>query len=174
MPHTIRRTALLLVAIALTQFSLLAHAKVAGEMAPDYLGDSRQHKRLTASEFRGTPMIVTYWASWCGPCLRELPILESLQKQLGTEKLRVIAVNIEDRAKYRAVARKMWDWTIEVANDPHKEAHDAYGVKGIPHLVVIGRDGVIRKVFRGYGEKSVEPIVREVVDAINEDAPQPK
>jgi thiol-disulfide isomerase/thioredoxin len=139
-----------------------------GDMSPDLLGYQRDGTRIETASFRGTPLVVTYWASWCGPCLRELPMLEAIQKKVGPEQLRVVAVNIEERTRFREVTRRMLDWQIQLGNDPRKEAYAAFGVNGIPHLVVIGRDGVIRRVFRGYSEKAVEAIVTEMVEAINE------
>lgn len=97
-----------------------------------------------------------------------MPLLDKLQRVVGVDHLRVVAVNIEERPEFRRATSAMADWSIVVTNDPYKDQATRYGVKGIPHLVIVGRDGRIRQVFRGYSEDKVPTIVRAVADAINE------
>jgi thiol-disulfide isomerase/thioredoxin len=146
-----------------------AHAQPnVGDAAPTALGRTRAGSEVNLADFRGKVVAVTFWASWCAPCQLELPLLEKLQRAVGPDVFRVVAVNIEEREQFRTATRGMADWTIVLANDPYKERAASYGVNGIPHLVIISRDGRIRKVFTGYKEESVRSIVEAVAAAINE------
>ena len=133
----------------------------AGDVAPKSLVLDREGNAVDLSHGIGKVQVVTFWATWCGPCLKELPMLEGIQR-VAKDRVRVIAVNIEDRAKFRAVARSLGEnLTLTLAHDFNK-ASTVYGVEGIPHLVIVGRDGKILAVHRGYSEESIEGILAEI------------
>ena len=82
-------------------------------------------------------------------------------------KLQVVAVNIEDRDQFRKAARSLGpSMTAALSHDYRKQSSEAYGVKGIPHMVIIGRDGKILAVHRGYSEEGVEAILEEINRAL--------
>lgn len=86
----------------------------AGDIPPQILGKDRQGNVVDLASQRGKVVIVTFWASWCGPCRKELPILGQLQKVIGHDALQVYAVNLkEPRADFAAIARsrKARHWT---------------------------------------------------------------
>jgi len=133
-----------------------------GDVAPSVIGTTADGATLEVPQFKGKVLVVTFWATWCGPCMRELPMLESLQRVAGKERLQVVAVNIESREVFRKVAQKLSSFQLTVAHDYGKRGSDAYGVSGIPHMVIIGRDGTILKVNRGYSEDSLDGIIGEI------------
>lgn len=150
--------------------SPLAHATApgAGDVAPDVVGFTLGGDKVKLSDLRGKVVVVSFWATWCGYCLKELPILEGIQKVAGKQhNVQVIAVNTEERDTFRSVTRLMKDFTLAMANDAGGAAQKTYGVKGIPHLVIIGRDGVIIRVYRGYGEETLERITQDINLAIS-------
>jgi len=110
-------------------------------------------------------VIVTFWASWCGPCLKELPLLEGIQKA-GKGSVQVVAVNIEDRARFRMLHDKLKSFALQITHDYDKSSREAYGVNGIPHMLIIGRDGRIQRVHRGYSEEGVDRIIGEINAAL--------
>ena len=76
----------------------LAAGKLApGDVPPPFLGTNLDGDEITTSNFAGKILIVTFWASWCGPCQKELPMLEGIQRVAGKDKVQVVAINIEDR-----------------------------------------------------------------------------
>jgi thiol-disulfide isomerase/thioredoxin len=107
-------------------------------------------------------VVISFWATWCPYCLKELPILNGIQVA-GKGRIQVIAINTEERDVFRKVAKALKTLDVQLTYDPDEEAREAYGVNGIPHLVVIGRDGKIVSTFRGYDESMLPTIV----DAIN-------
>jgi thiol-disulfide isomerase/thioredoxin len=151
----------------LLSVSALASAAMpaAGDMAPDDLGATLNDIPVHLKSHAGKAVVVSFWASWCPYCLKELPILYNIQKKTKG-RLQVVAINTEDQDTFRALSRAMRTLEIGMSYDPEGTARQAFGVNGIPHLAVIGRDGRIVQVFRGYGESSLEPIVAAINRAL--------
>ena len=131
------------------------------------LGVTLEGKPVTVSEGAGKVQVVTFWATWCAPCLKEIPVLEALQRTVK-DRLRVVAVNIEDRTQFRKALRAFSNsnFTITLAHDYNKASSTAYGVNGIPHMVIVGKDGKILNVHRGYNDEALEPLVAEINAAL--------
>ena len=136
-----------------------------GDIPPPRLGVTRDGDDVETNQFAGKVLVVTFWASWCGPCRKELPLLEGIQR-VAKDQVKVVAVNIEERDQYRRVARALESLTISITHDYNKAAAEAYGVKGIPHMLIIGRDGRIQKIHRGYSEEGVDRIIAEINAAL--------
>lgn len=118
---------------------------------------------LLLESLRGRVVVVTFWATWCGPCLKELPILDALQRQVSPERLTVLAVNIENSDVFRRVQRTLGDkLALKVLHDRSGAAFTAYGKGGIPYLLVIDTEGRIDARFRGYGEETLDHILARV------------
>lgn len=134
-----------------------------GDMPPSYLGMAKEYGKLHVEDFNGQVVVVTFWASWCAPCLKELPILNEIQKQVGGERLKVIAVNYKDsRRNMRKVQRFSDDWQLIFSSDPSEHVALTYGVKSIPHMFMIDHEGKIAGVHIGYGESAIYGIVDEL------------
>ena len=67
-----------------------------GEVPPTYVGVDAEGNAVDLFGFKGKVVVVTFWASWCGYCLKEIPVLENVQRQAGDGRIRVIAVNIDE------------------------------------------------------------------------------
>lgn len=139
---------------------------VPGDVPPPRLGITRDGDPVETTQFTGKVLVVTFWASWCGPCLQELPMLEGIQRVAGKDRVQVVAVNIEERDTFRRVHSRLSTLSLLLAHDYNKASREAYGVKGIPHMLIIGRDGRVLKMHRGYGEKSLDAIIAEINAAL--------
>ena len=140
----------------------------AGDVPPSALGRDLEGQPVSVGDYAGKVVVVTFWATWCPYCLKELPILERAEIALGSDKLQVIAVNTESRDVFRTAARALSAQHMRLAHDAGKEASIAYGVHGIPHMVIIGRSGRIVSVWRGYDESSLDRIVADINRALAE------
>ena len=137
-----------------------------GEAAPDIiLGTTLSGEPAKASDFDGKVVVISFWASWCSPCRKELPILEGLQVQ-GKGKIQVVAVNIESRDIFQKAAKILGEVHLMLANDRGDRSQRAYGVKAIPQMVIIGKDGRIAVIHKGYGEKMLDGLVDEINRAL--------
>ena len=132
-----------------------------GDIPPKSLGFTRSSEEIETTQFAGRVMVVTFWASWCAPCRSELVMLEKLQT-VAKERLKVVAVNIEPRDVFRRVVRALPDFKVTLTNDPEKRRADTYGVGGIPHMVIIGKDGKVVAVHRGYSDSGLDGLLAEI------------
>jgi thiol-disulfide isomerase/thioredoxin len=153
--------------------SAVAALPVAGDPAPEEFGRTLNGDWPKLKDASGKVVVISFWATWCGYCLKELPILEGLQK-VAKDNVQVIVVNTESRERFREVARAMTTLTLTQTHDQDKRGAIAYGVKGIPHLIIIGRDGKIIEIHRGYGESTLPQIVETINAAMLVPAPERK
>lgn len=160
--------ATLLLAFAATVASAGKHPQPKpGEIPPDALGKDRAGLEQTVSQHRGKVVIVTFWASWCGPCRRELPVLGKFQRAVGKDALEVIAINVkEPRKDYIDVIRANKDLTLTWVHDSSGATSARYGVEALPNMFIIDREGKVAHVHRGYAEESLPVFIREISDLL--------
>ncbi len=118
--------------------------------APEVAFTDIEGKPAGLADLRGKPAVVNLWATWCQPCLREMPSLEGLQEKLG-DKLTVAAVS-QDRGGEKAVVpflAKLGLDKVKVYLDPKSEVGKAFGVRGLPTSIVLDAEG--REVGRVEG-----------------------
>ena len=150
--------------------SLVAMSQAApepGDIPPPDIGLTTSGEEVLLTNYAGKAVIVTFWATWCAYCLKELPILEAIQNKAGKDQMAVIAVNTEDAEVFHRASRVMRkSMHLELVRDASGEARKAYGVKGIPHMIIIGRNGRIQSVYHGYSEDSLDEIVANINQAL--------
>ena len=157
--------------LALLAAACRAAAPGPGDMPPADVGVTLSGDRVLLPNYAGKAVIVTFWATWCPYCLKELPVLENVQNKAGKERIAVIAVNTEERDVFRRATRILdKSMHLEFASDASGAARAAFAVKGLPHMVIIGRDGRIIKVYEGYAESQLGEIVVDINKAL---APAP-
>jgi thiol-disulfide isomerase/thioredoxin len=113
------------------------------------------------SQLRGKTVLVNLWATWCEPCLREMPSLERLQSRLG-ERIAVFAVS-EDRGGIKAVEpfiAKLGLKSVKIYIDPKSEVGQAFGAQGLPTSFLIDREGKVRGRVEGAAEWDSPKILR--------------
>ncbi|WP_052107855.1 TlpA disulfide reductase family protein [Aerolutibacter daejeonensis] len=161
---------LLSIAMPLGASAPLPSQPAPGEFPPDALG-TLKGQPISVSQHRGKVVIVTFWASWCGPCRRELPLLARLQKTVGRDHLEVIAVNYkEDRRDYLAVLRANREFEMTYVHDASGVISDSYGVRAVPNMFVIDRDGKVAHVHRGYSEQMIPGLIQEMLALLPQEA----
>ena len=112
--------------------------------APAVLLTDAAGSTVPLSDFRGKLVVLNLWATWCEPCLREMPSLERLQSRLGDRAL-VLAIS-EDRGGSKAVdpfIAKLGLKAVKIYLDPHSEVGKDFDVQGLPTSLVIDRDGKV-------------------------------
>jgi len=164
----IRRQFIAGVLLALASVAPALAAPKPGDIAPDFAGRTYEGQSISVAAYTGKVVVLSFWASWCGPCRKELPILESIQQVAGKERVQVVAINIEDRNTFRKIARKLTSFNLLLATDTSGHAQRAYGVNGIPHMVIISKSGQIMRVHQGYAEEALDDIVKDLNQAVAE------
>lgn len=144
-------------------FSSYASAKVeVGGLPPNYLGKTKSGDEVNISDYKGKVVIVTFWASWCSPCLQELPVLEGIQRQVGQDQLKVVAINYkEGKQEFERFYKKISSYQLTVTKGK-RQVISSYDVKGIPFMVIVGKDGKIARVHTGYNERILPMLVDEI------------
>jgi len=138
-----------------------------GDVPPSEVGVTLSGDRVLLANYSGKAVIVTFWATWCPYCMKEMPVLENIQNKAGKDRIAVIAVNTEDRDVFRRVTRILnKSMHLEFASDAGGGARTAFGVGGLPHMVIIGRDGRIIKVHEGYSESKLGEIAADINQAL--------
>src|ERR1700753_2174136 len=104
-----------------------------GEVPPPDVGRTLSGEEILLPSYAGKAVIVTFWATWCPYCLKELPILQNVQDKVGKEQMAVIAVNTERFDVYKRAARIMREsMSMELVSDASGQAQHAFGVHGLP------------------------------------------
>ena len=144
-----------------------------GEAPPTIGLKDRGGSVIDLAALQGKVVVVTFWASWCGPCRRELPMLGKVQEVVGREHLEVIAVNFkEPRRDFNAVIRANKDLDLTYVHDERGVVSDRYGVTALPNMFIIGQDGLIAQTHRGYSEDVLQSFMQELLELLPEEALQ--
>lgn len=150
-------------AVAFVVFASPANSVEVGDIPPGDLGKDNDGKAILLSESVGRIRIVSFWATWCPPCMKELPVLNAIQKKAGATRVQVIAVNLKESPKqFRKALRAFQDYDIQFVHDRRGSVARKYGVKGIPHMLIIDVDGHIAYQHIGYNESALNGIVAEI------------
>jgi thiol-disulfide isomerase/thioredoxin len=158
-----------LVVLSLSLAPAWAVAVEEGELAPAFSGAALGGgKNLSLSAYRGKVVYLDFWASWCAPCLKSLPLLDELRKEFPGDDFQVLAVNVDsDPEKARRFLEKRPVGYPSVT-DPKGRIPETFGIETMPTSFLIDRDGVIRHVHNGFRRGDIESIrsrIRELVGA---------
>jgi peroxiredoxin len=121
-----------------------------GMAAPEFTLPDLHGQQHTLSGLRGKVAVLNFWATWCPPCVEEMPSLDGLHKALAPEGLVVLGISVDEDAS--ALRRFVQERGIglTVLHDPGgRQAATAYGVRGFPETVVVGPDGLVIESYRG-------------------------
>lgn len=159
-----------LYAIGLAAFlaSMAATADIREGAAPDFTLKSASGENLRLSEFRGEVVMINFWASWCGPCRQEMPLLEELYTQYQPLGFTILGVNVEeDPGKARQMLAES-PVSFPVLFDNTSKVSKLYDVVAMPSTVLVDRDGNIRYLHQGYKpgyedayQQQVRALIRE-------------
>ena len=145
-----KKTVLGLVFCALAATSLASSGNLTGQSAPDFALKSSTGENLRLSEFRGDVVMVNFWATWCGPCRQEMPLLDELYSRYGRVGFSLLGVNIDDNSSKAMDMVSELGVTFPVLFDSRKEVSKLYQVDAMPVTVLIVREGTVRYVHHGY------------------------
>lgn len=138
-----------------------------GDVPPADLGKEFGGDVIDLGNYRGKVVIVTFWASWCGPCRKELPVLAHFQDTVGRDALEVIAVNYkESRRDFLGLLRANRDLQLTWVLDERGRISDRYGVESLPNMFIIDHDGRVVGSHRGYSEQMLPRIVDEIMSVL--------
>lgn len=151
--------------LSLTIFSLVLTTSAMAAPAPDMTWRTSDGE-LNLTQLEGKVVYLDFWASWCGPCRKSFPWMNTLQDKYAEQGLVVIAVNLDkDRELVKQFLAK-YPAHFTVAYDPAGESAAAFGVKGMPSSYLIDRNGEIRHSHIGFREKDREALEANIRDVL--------
>jgi thiol-disulfide isomerase/thioredoxin len=151
--------------VSLMCVSLAGAAAVKGP-APNFTLKSMDGKNLKLSEMTGNVVLINFWASWCGPCREEMPLLNALHKKYAPLGFTVLGVNVEEQLDGARGFLSNVPVDFPILLDNENKVSKQYKVVAMPTTVVVDRDGNMRYLHEGYkpgDEKKYRQMVKKLV-----------
>ncbi len=139
-------------------------------------------KTITKAELAGKVIVIDFWATWCGPCMKELPEIQKvIEAYAGSKKdVVVVALSQDDEPAELSQVRKLVEKTLSekgfnlsnapvglVGLDPSKSVGGAFQLEGYPTLVILDRKGVVQSVHVGFDPSSSVPLNKSLAKEID-------
>lgn len=134
-----------------------------GNPAPDFEFMTPDGKKKKLSDFKGKPLILDFWASWCGPCRAETPILKEYYDEYKDKGIEFLSISIDENeeAWHKAHKEDGAQWPQGRVNDSGKKVMELYQFGGIPFIIILDKDGnIYRKQLRG---KKTQQAIEDVL-----------
>ncbi len=141
---------ILCLALIASPLRSIAAGNLVGQPAPDFALRSLGDQNLRLSEHLGDVVVINFWATWCGPCRQEMPLLDEIYNKYKLAGLTLLSINIDDSAERASEMAQTLKVTYPVLLDERKEVSRAYDVGSMPLTVLIDREGVVRYVSEGF------------------------
>lgn len=152
--------------------SLLVLMLIAGfaqaNPAPDFTLKSSTGDNLRLAEQRGKVVMLNFWASWCGPCRKEMPLLDEMYKRYNEAGFELFGVNVEANTDDAKKLLKELGTSFPILWDGDSKVSKLYQVNAMPTTIMIDKDGNIRYVNRGYKAGDEEKYREQIRELIRE------
>ena len=138
--------------------------------AKNFTLKSNKGKNIQLSDLRGRVVMLNFWASWCGPCRQEMPLLDELSQRYEAAGFTLLGINVEADQKAADSLLKEIPVSFPVLYDPTSKVSEAYKVEAMPSTVMIDCDGNLNYLHRGYvpgDEKIYKKKIKELIRACN-------
>ncbi len=152
---------LVLILVIATAHSGCSFQSTLSGRASDFTLDSLDGDAITLSDMEGQVVVLDFWATWCNPCIKEMPHLQELYEQHAGQEVVVLAINVMEERGDVAEFMAEYGYTFTVLLDGDGRVTDDYGVKGIPSTIIVDREGEAHPVLGGMGD--VEDVLSQLV-----------
>ena len=141
---------IILLVLAIFMGSSLASSGLTGQTAPDFVLKSATGENLRLSEYRGDVVMINFWATWCGPCRQEMPLLDELYGRYQRVGFNLLGVNIDDDSRRAMAMVNELGIKFPVLFDEDKKVSKLYEVEAMPLTLLLDREGTVRHIHHGY------------------------
>lgn len=141
-------------------------AGAADRAAPDFRLVARSGETVALSDLRGQVVLINFWATWCGPCRKEMPLLEQIARRYGPLGFTMLGINVEEDSRLADVFLKEVAVSFPILLDPQNGVSKLYDVQAMPSTVIVDRAGNIRYVHHGYqpgDENRYQDMIRQLI-----------
>ncbi len=161
-------TSLLGAILVIFTVSTLADSSLEGQVAPDFVLRSATGENLRLSEYRGDVVLINFWATWCGPCRQEMPLLDDLYGRYQRVGFNLLGVNIDEDSRRAMQMVQELGVNFPVLFDENKEVSKLYEVEAMPVTILVDREGIVRHVHHGYKPGYEEKYLTEIRSLLRE------
>ena len=165
---TVLRTTLLGAILVIFTVSTLAASSLEGQVAPDFVLRSATGENLRLSEYRGDVVLINFWATWCGPCRQEMPLLDDLYGRYQRVGFNLLGINIDEDSRRAMQMVQELGVNFPVLFDENKEVSKLYKVEAMPVTVLLDREGTVRYVHHGYKPGYEQNYLNEIRSLLRE------
>lgn len=165
---TVPGTSLLGAILVIFTVSTLAASSLEGQVAPDFVLRSATGENLRLSEYRGDVVLINFWATWCGPCRQEMPLLDDLYGRYQRVGFNLLGVNIDEDSRRAMQMVQELGVNFPVLFDENKEVSKLYEVAAMPVTILVDREGIVRHVHHGYKPGYEEKYLTEIRSLLRE------
>ena len=151
-----------------TAASIAAAATAVGSPAPDFTLRVLDGPNLRLQEQRGKVVLVNFWATWCGPCRKEMPHLNRIADKYRSSGLVLLGINVDDDARNAADLAAKLGVKFPVLFDTDKKVSKLYDLNSMPSTLVIDRNGRVRYLHRGYQDGYEDLYDKQIRDLLKE------
>jgi thiol-disulfide isomerase/thioredoxin len=138
-----------------------------GKPGPNFELDLLEGGRFELAEQKGKNVVILdFWATWCGPCRAALPGLLEISKEYQNKGVLLRAVDSGEEADTIRAYLKKANFVLSVPLDKDGSVAELYGVSGIPHTVIVGKDGTVQAIHVGYSPENKDRLRRELNDLL--------
>ncbi len=159
-----RLTAPVVLAVVLLSVPVLA-ADATGPAAEFNL-KSRDGAMVSLGGLKGQVVLINFWATWCGPCRKEMPLLEQIQKKYAPLGFTMVGINVEEDTRLMDTFLKDVPVSFPVLLDPANGVSKLYNVSAMPSTVIVDRKGNVRFIHQGYkpgDESKYQDMIRQLI-----------
>jgi peroxiredoxin len=117
-----------------------------GKLAPSFQLQDTGGKTITLSELRGKPVLINFWATWCGPCFLEQPFLQEVYNDWSKKGLVFLSIDIGQSAQIVQAYMDANNFTFPALLDTKSQVAIKYGIMYVPTTILVDKDGIILKI----------------------------
>jgi cytochrome c biogenesis protein CcmG/thiol:disulfide interchange protein DsbE len=127
-----------------------------GKPAPDFQFQTPEEQSTSLSDLKGKPVLINFWATWCGPCVHEMPFIQQVYEEWQGEELVLLAINIGESSSQAAEFMRSYGFSFPVLLDTNKEVARVYNIQYIPTTFLIDKEGIIQGIKVGAFQSKAE------------------
>ncbi len=161
---------ILLICLTLILFSCGQNTAIlkVGDPAPDFSLVDMQGKTWTLSELKGQVVFINFWATWCPPCLKELPSMQKLYATLPADKFKMLALLNKDKMTLAEFVANQKGITIPILDDSQNTIGSKYFLTGLPETYIIDKQGTLVEKFIGPAQWDAPQYFQMIMNYINQ------
>jgi len=148
--------------------TMVAQSAETSGAAPDFTLKSNQHKNLRLNELKGQVVMINFWASWCGPCRQEMPLMQEIYDKYKKLGFTIWAVNVDEDPALADEFLQDVNVAFPILYDTENKVSVLYDIEAMPTSIMIDRNGDMRFLHKGYQPGYEEKYAKEVKQLVRE------